>query len=101
MADHPNITVRLTRDSVCAGDDVDAPHERSVEVQASTDPVNFVGQCSTGYLASVAGVGHSWTAFLNGTPIAVIRVSCIEPLVLDLDFASENTLFFKYHSATY
>ena len=28
----PKIPVVLTRDSVCAGDDCDAPHEKTVEV---------------------------------------------------------------------
>ena len=95
------ITLILTRDSVCAGDDADAPHERTVEVIAFTDTLEFMDQFSTGYLASVNGIGHSWTAHLNGRPVAVIRVNGIEPLVPSIDFGDHNTLFFEYHSATY
>jgi hypothetical protein len=64
------IRIKLTRDSVCAGDDIDAPHERIVEVYSFTDTHSFVNQFATGYLPSVNGYGHSWTAYLNGNPIA-------------------------------
>jgi hypothetical protein len=101
MPDHQNIKVTLKRDSVCAGDDADAPHERAVEVFPFVDTRSFVEQFSTGYLASVDGVGHSWSVFLNGQHIATMTVHDIEPKVPKLSFEDENSLFFKYHSATY
>lgn len=101
MATYEKVTVTLTRDSVCAGDDADAPHEETVEVRAFNDPVEFLNQFSTGYLASVAGVGHSWTAVLNGRSIGTMFVDRIEPLIEYLDFMDKNALFFKYHSAKY
>jgi len=101
MATHEKVMVHLTRDSVCAGDDVDAPHERTVQVRAFTDPMEFLDQFSTGYLASVNGVGHSWTAVLNGLTIGKMFVDRIEPLVSTIDLEADNELFFRYHSSTY
>ena len=49
----------------CAGDDCDAPHEKTVEVYSFVDPEAFARGISSGYLPSVAGVGHSWTCLLN------------------------------------
>jgi hypothetical protein len=95
------VRVLLTRDSVCAGDDADAPHETSVEVPACGDPVALVRELSTGYLASVAGVGHSWTCVLNGVPIAELSVSDIRAAVTAIALADENRAHFIYHSATY
>jgi hypothetical protein len=62
----PKIQVVLTRDSVCARDDCDAPHKRTIEAFSLVDPEAFVREVSSGYLPSVAGVGHSWTCVLNG-----------------------------------
>lgn len=50
----PRISVVLTRDSVCAGDDCDA-HEKTVEVSSFVDPEVFAREISSGYLPSVAG----------------------------------------------
>ncbi len=95
------VTVFLTRDSVCAGDDVDAPHDKKVIVPRLADPEALAGALSTDYLASVAGVGHSWTCVLNGVDIAVLSVSSIRGLVSESPFAEENRVHFVYHSATY
>ena len=96
------LIISKTRDSVCAGDDAEAPHHRVQEVESSvTGTVEFVSLTSSGYLASVNGVGHSWTAILNGSPIARITVDKVQPLVDRIDLANKNTLHFKYHSATY
>ena len=95
------IPVAVTRDSVCAGDDCDAPHEKSVEAYSFLDPVAFVQAVSSGYLPSVAGVGHTWTCLLNGVPIAEIANSRIRPLVAVSPFSDVNRVHFQYHSATY
>ena len=57
----PKIPVVLTRDSVCAGDDCDAPHEKTVEVYSFVDSEAFAREISSGYLPSVAdaAVGFS------------------------------------------
>lgn len=95
------VRVVLTRDSVCAGDDADAPHERAVNVPALLDPAKLARILAEGYLASVAGVGHSWTCVLNGVKIAEITVSDIGALVRETSYSNENRAHFVYHSASY
>lgn len=101
LKDRGRIPVTLTRNSVCAGDDCDAPHEKSVEEYSFLDPVAFAQAISSGYLPSVAGVGHIWTCVLNGVQIAEISTSGIRPLVRSTPFADANEAHFVYHSATY
>jgi hypothetical protein len=95
------IPVSLTRDSVCAGDDCDAPHEKSHEEYSFLDPVAFAQAISSHYLPSVAGVGHTWTCVLNGVRIAEITTTGIIPLVRTTPFADAHEIHFVYHSATY
>jgi hypothetical protein len=97
----PKIPVVLTRQSVCAGDDCDAPHEKTVEVYSFVDPEVFAREVSSGYLPSVAGVGHSWTCELNGVKIAEIGHSGIRVLVRESPFSEENRVHFNYHSARF
>ena len=95
----PKITVILTRDSVCAGDDCDAPHEKTVEVYSFIDPEAFARTISADYLPSVAGIGHSWTCVLNGVKVAEVTSSGIRALVHESPFSEQNRAHFVYHSA--
>jgi len=97
----PKIQVVLTRDSVCAGDDCDAPHEKKVEVYSFVDPEAFAREVSSGYLPSVVGVGHFWICEFNGLKIAEIRHSGIRGLVCESPFSDNNRAHFIYHSAQY
>ena len=97
----PKISVILTRDSVCAGDDCDAPHEKKVEVSSFVDPEAFAREISSGYLPSVAGVGHSWTCVLNGVRMAEVTNSGIRALIRKSTFSDENRAHFVYHSAQF
>ena len=97
----PKILVVLTRDSVCAGDDCDAPHKKTVEVYSFVDPKVFTKEISSGYLPSVAGIGHSWTCVLNGVKMAELTMSGIRALVRESPFSDENRVHFVYHSAPY
>jgi hypothetical protein len=65
--------VKVERDSVCMGDDVDAPHSYSFTIPA-TATLNdvFAHLANRRYLASVAGLSHSWQAAINGQPVAMI-----------------------------
>jgi hypothetical protein len=92
----------MTRDSVAVGDDADAPHEHTVEIDSTQkDVVSFIRYITARYLLSVNGIGHSWSAFLNDRLIASITVTEIEAKLVELNFEAENTLYFRYHSATY
>lgn len=97
----PKVRVRLTRDSVCAGDDCEAPHEKEVEIYSFVDPEVFAREVSSGYLPSVSGIGHSWVCQLNGVEIAEIRHLDIRVLIRECPFAKENQVHFVYHSATF
>lgn len=101
LKNRPKIHVVLTRDSVCAGDDCDAPHEKNVEVYSFVEPEAFVREVSSGYLPSVAGAGHSWTCELNDVKIAKIESSGIRPLVRESTFSEKNCVHFIYHSAQF
>jgi hypothetical protein len=101
LSSGPKISVMMTRDSVCAGDDADAPHEKTIELTAIREPAQFASAAASGYLASVAGVGHSWTCVLNGVEIAEIRVSGVRSLVSEMPFSDNNRMHFVYHSATF
>ena len=86
--------VRLTRDSVCAGDDVDAPHYRELRVPDQTAVEEIVSAIAKAkYLASISGGKATWS-IASRIPVAVIaeqwdepRMLCSLPCCLDqLDF---------------
>jgi hypothetical protein len=101
LKDRPRLAVIMTRDSVCAGDDCDAPHEKEMEVYSFVDPEAFAKAASEGYLPLVAGMGHSWTCLLNGVKIAEIKESRIRALIRESPFAERNQVHFVYHSARF
>jgi hypothetical protein len=101
LKSRPKIQVVLTRDSVCAGDDCYAPHEKTVDVYSFVDPEAFAREVSSGYLPSIAGVGHSWTCVLNGVKIAEIGHSGIRILVRETSFSEDNRAHFIYHAAQF
>lgn len=101
LKDRTRIDVLLTRDSVCAADDCDAPHERAIKIYSFTDPVVLARETSSGYLPSVAGIGHSWICALNEIQIAEITTTEIRPLVREAKFSETNRVHFTYKSATY
>ena len=101
LKERPRIRLVLTRDSVCMGDDCEAPHERIIEVDSLLNPEAFAREISSGYLPSVAGIGHTWTCELNGVKIAEIAHSGIRALVGESPFSAENRAHFVYHSARF
>jgi hypothetical protein len=100
LKDRPKITILVTRDSVAAGDDCDAPHEEQIEIYSFTDPVHFTQEIASGYLPSVAGIGHSWDCLLNG-----IKIATITPRVIvafgSIHFEESNSVHFRYNSASF
>ena len=101
LKDRPQISVNITRDSVCAADDCDAPHEKTIKIHSFIDPVALAREASSGYLPSVAGVGHSWICVLNNIKIAEVKATEIQPLVSEAIFDEKNRIHFVYKSATY
>ena len=101
LKDRPRVSLRVTRDSVCAGDDCDAPHEKIVEMPSFTDPQAFANYLSTSYIPCVAGVGHTWDCLLNGIVLGTISTKEFHPKAREVQYANENHVHFRYHSATY
>jgi len=78
----PTINFAISRSSVCAGDDADAPHSRSVAV-SDTMPIKFVIQSilDSGYLAEISGGHATWIVEL-GSPVAVVAQQWSKPRFL-------------------
>ena len=93
------VIVRLTRDSVAAGDDAFSPHER--EVSRTTDPLVLVASLHPGYLPSVAGTGHSWGCDLNGRRIARVYGNAADARseVREVQLEDVNHVHFSYTAA--
>lgn len=95
------LTFIVTRDSVCAGDDCDAPHEKRVEAYATPDAAALLRELATGYLATVGGFGHSWECLLNGNRIAIIWADGTAMKDESFEYEETNRVHFKYNSATF
>jgi len=101
LEDRPQISVILTRDSVCAADDCDAPHEKTIRIHSFLDPEVLARETSSGYIPSVAGAEHTWICVLNETKVAEIKTTGIKPLVREATFNDNNRIHFQYKSAAY
>ncbi|WP_345817731.1 hypothetical protein AAGS40_30515 (plasmid) [Paraburkholderia sp. PREW-6R] len=102
-----NQKIVVTRDSVAAGDDIDAPHRLEFGIssdRAIADILRYVSQLS--YLPSIVGGKATWSA-VSGRPLAVIAQQWAAPKPLsvlpiafsDLDSRSDGLyLHFNYHA---
>jgi hypothetical protein len=64
--------IYVTRDSVAAGDDSDAPHGRTFTFTDATTIEQAIAAIATsGYLASISGGQATWSV-VSGFPIAVV-----------------------------
>lgn len=104
----PAMKIVLTRASVCAGDDADAPHERVLHLPAGASLVDIVGAAAgPGYRASVQGDRATWSVF-SRWPLAVVAQQWQRPRMLpasrflatrDLDTRDGVLrLHFNYHA---
>jgi hypothetical protein len=95
------IIFNLTRDSVCIGDDVNAPHTEILKLSNYKISEQSIGEICLNYLPNVAGVGHFWECYINNMLIAIIRVGKIE-IITDKIFLNENNeMFFKYNPSKF
>jgi hypothetical protein len=103
------LKIRVTRDSVAAGDDADAPHERTFSFRDSPAPLEAVARIvAEGYLARTAGGRATWSV-VSGVPLAVVSqqwhaprlVPWQEPPWSQLAQAKGiHRLHFNYHTQT-
>lgn len=107
------VKVVLTRDSVCMGDDCDAPHQQDAAFDGATTLGDFVTQVA-GYPLRMRGA--RWVMFLGwnraeGSPIAEISPEWASPRFMTgadplLPLASlapadgDLSFFFQYHSGS-
>lgn len=74
--------IYATRDSVAAGDDVDAPHERVFSFPEPLSTLDAISRIvADGYLAKIAGGQATWSA-VSGVPLAVVAQQWSEPRVV-------------------
>jgi len=101
LRDRPTLRIRVTRDSVCAGDDVDAPNEKHVEVHSFTDPEAFIHAVTDAYgMPFIQGGRAAWVVLLNGDKIGVVAQEWNAPRasVRELQFQESNHVFLRYHA---
>ena len=91
----------LTRDSVCMGDDVNAPRTKILSLSNYKISEHSIGEICLNYLPNVAGVGHSWEFYINNILIAIIRVEKIEIITDEIFLNENNEMFFKYNSSKF
>jgi hypothetical protein len=92
------VEIELTRDSVCAGDDSNAPHARVVSIHSFVDPEVLVSHLTSGYLPGIPGSGHSWDCLLNEQLIATIEPHGIRVHVRQTKYLGTNKAHFRYRS---
>jgi len=105
MATAKPLFLSVKRDSVCAGDDVDAPHARRFEFQSSVtlgDALSAV--IKAGYLAKIAGGKATWIVEAD-QPLAVVAEQWDSPeflvdsstrLTEYVSLGASKPLFFRY-----
>lgn len=94
----------VSRSSVAAGDDVDAPNAMSLSVPDGTEPVEIIKSIvQSGYLPSIAGGQATWSVTSN-IVLAVVAQQWSEPRMFmarqdDLDYEQGTLrLYFNYHA---
>lgn len=76
------LPILLWRDSVCAGDDCDAPHELILDVSRDLSLRDLVRDClARHYLASISGGEATWILGAS-RPLAVIAQQWLQPWFL-------------------
>ena len=99
------VNIYLSRDSVCAGDDGDAPHSKQIVVADGASIEDILSNLSrSGYLPSIAGGKATWSASSN-VPLGVVAQEWAKPKLFfrifdDLLDIEDKTLriHFSYHT---
>ncbi len=104
------LTVFVTRDSVAAGDDFDAPHPYSFKMKKTAQLRDALERLANkGYLATVAGRGHRWEAKIGDCTVATLAANNHRPAqskvlaspLIEWAESDQIGLHFRYHPATY
>lgn len=77
-----NQSLVVWRDSVAAGDDIDAPHEIKIPVEEGASVADVVAKViSTRYLPRISGGRATWIVEASSQPIAVLAQQCKPPAI--------------------
>jgi hypothetical protein len=93
--------VTVTRDSVCAADDVDAPHRQVISVPENRDAVAFLLSILVRYpLPSIHGRKATWECSVDGRRIGVVAQQWARPVVhvKQVELERSASLHFIYHA---
>ena len=100
------LAIKVDRDSVCAWDDIHAPHAKRYSFQAKdtlSDALSAI--LVAGYLLNIAGGKATWIVEATGKPVAVVAQQwgapkfLIDPTSLVTDCITPKApraLFFRY-----
>jgi hypothetical protein len=87
--------ILLSRGSVCAGDDVDAPHSTTISLPDTMPLLEALSVISnSGYLARIAGGKATWSAVSN-VVLAVLAQQWSEPRALSGAYSQLEQLNFQ------
>ena len=93
------IFFEITRDSVSAGDDVDAPHRKHINLNKIMETKTFIEKISQKYLPNINGENHKWECLLNGKTLAIIEREKIIFKSFEIEYFKNNKVHFKYYPA--
>jgi hypothetical protein len=106
MRTSQHFALNVERDSVCAGDDIDAPHAQRFAFQVKDTLAEALSAIvETRYLASIPGGNATWIVEAAGKPVAVVAQQwkspnfLIDPTTLVAECISPEAprgLFFRY-----
>ena len=78
------MNVYVSRDSVAVGDDIDAPHGRTISLPDERQVDEVLSEIlESGYLPKIAGGRATWSVVSN-IPLAVVAQQWTEPRLLPL-----------------
>ena len=67
------VKIRLTRDSVAAGDDVDAPHEKTFQLHPAERIASLVAKIRENrFLPTIHGGKATWFLYIDAEPICLM-----------------------------
>ncbi len=99
MKTNSTLVIRMTRDSVCMGDDVMSPNEMVVAVDQDETLQSFLGgPVVRDYLPKIMGGKATWTALSGKTVLGVLAQEWPNPVLLVRQTSVPKDLFFRYHA---
>jgi len=102
------MSIRVQRDSVCAGDDIEAPHKYEFEIKETCTLKDLFKHIErVNYLPKVMGKNHQWLAQVEGVVVARFKGNRKKPMralnlktrLINLSANANIRLTFKYVSA--